>query len=102
MTGRIPACSDPRVGFRLANQTSPRWIVTTYPLGKARGRNPPSLPLPTPGLPQRMQRTAWLTGLHPVRASAGDAREISEMPKIQRLGPTQLHLTCQVHGSHVL
>src|SRR6185369_3518203 len=54
-TGRVPACSEPRIGLRFASQISPRLTVIEHPLWPDSCCKPP-FPLP----PTRdLHRRSW-------------------------------------------
>src|SRR5829696_89919 len=54
-TGRVPACSEPRIGLRFASQISPRLTVIECPLSSDVSRNPPC---PAPQAPGPRRRSS--------------------------------------------
>src|SRR6185295_8177275 len=54
-TGRVPACSEPRIGLRFASQISPRLTVIECPLWSDVFRNPPC---PAPQAPGPRRRSS--------------------------------------------
>jgi hypothetical protein len=61
-TGRTPACSEPRTGFRSASQTSPRLSLNPYPQQAAGLDTLPFLPRPAHDPPLRTRRKAPQVG----------------------------------------
>src|SRR5215208_4060819 len=57
-TGRVPACSEPRIGLRFASQISPRLTIMECPLWSDLLRNLPCPPRRDCGLPAQNWRIA--------------------------------------------
>src|SRR2546423_15133650 len=82
-TGRVPACSEPRVGLRSASQMSPRLTVIQHPLSLNLRRNP-LVPLqPARDPPRQIRHIKPLTAIHLLSAAYFE-RDISETPDTGR------------------
>jgi len=78
-TGRVPACSEPRIGLRSASQMSPRLTVIWRPLLTALQHTPPYLLLLSCGLHQQIQHTMPPVAPHQARVLCFE-HGISGMP----------------------
>src|SRR2546421_434320 len=63
-TGRVPACSEPRVGLRSASQISPRLIIIRHLLSSSLRRNPSCLLQPDCDPLRQIQHTRPTTAFH--------------------------------------
>src|SRR5215471_12946398 len=101
MTGRMPACSEPRVGLRLANHTSPRLTVMVPPL-VLNLRHNPTYPLqPEHYLRPQTRHTGRLTVLRQAQAWHQNGPEISERRQTRQPVAILLHSSYGVPGLHV-
>src|SRR6185369_17585756 len=69
-TGRVPACSEPRIGLRFASQISPRLTVIEHPRWPDLCCNPLYLPLPAHDLLRQSQRKEFSFDLRRVLVRA--------------------------------
>src|SRR5881296_3519513 len=101
-TGRVPACSEPRVGLRSASQISPRLTIIEYLHLLIFGRNLTYLAQPALDPHLRIRHKETPIQFHSMMAWSSPESGISKMPGIPQSVRAQHHSGYRVAVRSVL